>query len=60
MKKIFKLLLLLSLPIFCSAAASENYKIDADVIGIGGNKSQDNAYPINGMSKKYTAEFIKL
>jgi hypothetical protein len=36
MKKAVKILLIFLFPLFCSAATSENYKINADVIGIGG------------------------
>lgn len=46
MKKIFSLLLLFIFPFFCSATSSENYKIDADVIGIGGALGSSENYKL--------------
>jgi hypothetical protein len=45
MKRIF-ILLLIMFPVFCSAAVSENYKIDADVIGIGGALGSSENYKL--------------
>jgi hypothetical protein len=46
MKKVFELLLIFLFPFFCSAATSENYKIDADVIGIGGVLGSSESYKL--------------
>jgi hypothetical protein len=44
--KISILSLLIIFPLFCSAATSENYKIDADVIGIGGVLGSSESYKL--------------
>lgn len=46
MEKILKLLLIFLFPLFCGAAASENYKINADVIGIGGALGSSESYKL--------------